>query len=405
MRSLYLLLAALITSFTASAQQRYVPATVTLVSGDSLVGEMDFRKWDVEPSAVNFRVNGAVTSYTPEMLSSFRIHENDERYLSIAGDLDITRETVEVLLNEKIRVIHPGRHFFRIMLHGPIQLLQFTDKHMRKHFAVHMQDTVLHLIREVRYIDNPESPNYGKLQTIYHFRQQLMLLTEDCDIKSRLDLLDYRVEAISKVLIKYAACKHPGVVVGAPKKDPAMRTMLGLLGGISMNTFKVTGVHHVARNNFKSSFTPIVGVFMELPLSRRRQQFSLNAELVYESRKLQSDGKLDKVDVNYHYLILQSMMRYTYPVGELRPYVNVGVGIMCNLGGKDIIQRADNNVVDDALNGGRELILPLLAGAGVRYKRFNVEARVMLPHQLENYVYLNTKATTGQLLVRYTLRQ
>lgn len=404
--SLYLLMALLLLINPAFAQQQYVPATIIFPSGDSLAGEIDYRKWDIEPQSVNFRHNGTVTGYPAEKLSGFRIHGNNDTYTALYTKLDITHETIENMTSDKPRVVAEGHFFYRIMLHGPIQLLLHTDKHMRQHFAIRDQDTVMHLIRESRYIDNPESPIYGKLQVLNHFRHQLTLYMGDCKAKTNYDALDYRTEQLSKAIVRYTACKHPGTAIAAPKKDKHLRTMLGIMAGGSFNSFKLTGEHMVARNSIKASVSPTFGLFMDLPLSRRRQQFALLTELVYDNIKFQSDGKLDKVDVNFNYMSLQLLLRYTYPLGQVRPYINGGMGLLLKVGkGTDVYERQGNYAQMDALGGGRQLTMPIVAGVGVRYQRWNAELRVKPSYAIEDFILLNARTNTMQVLVRYILRQ
>lgn len=404
MRSLTLLLTILLLTTAVFAQQRFVPATILLPQGDSLVGEIDYRKWDKDPLTIIFRGNGNTTTFTPEKLAGFRIHENDEQYITVPGEMDITYETTEILSVEKVRVVSNGPHFFRVIMNGPVKLLQHTDKNNRQHFVVQTPDTAVHLIRQVKYIDNQESANYGKMQTLNFYRQQLDILMNDCARKPNVDVLDYRAEALSRVLQKYTACKYPNQQVAVAKKDPQMRAMYGVMGGASAEMLSAEGQHRIVKNKFKQTLTPVVGVFLDLPLSRRRQQMVLNIEGVYSSKKVVSKGP-DPIDFTYHFLSLQTLIRYTYPVGELRPYVSGGFGMMAKIGGSDLYTPQGWSQQDEALGGGRELTLPVLVGAGLRYKRLNGELRCILPHALDNYTMMDVRATTVQLLFRYVLRQ
>lgn len=408
MRSLYLLGTALLAFTGTFAQQRFVPATVVLPSGDSLTGEMDYRKWDMEPRTVSFRANGSITTYSPETLKSFRIHEDSEQYLSVPGDIDVTDESVGHLSTWRTRTIDSGRHFFRVVQDGAAQLLLHTDIHKRQHFALRDADTVLHLTRETRYIDKPGTENHGKLQVLNHFQQQLETYMSACSANIRFDVLEYRAESLSRAIVKYTHCKTPGTVVAVKKKDPEMRAMFGVMGGVSMNIIDVAGYdyHPLTRNKMGTSFTPVLGVFYDVPLSRRRQQLMLSLEALYENRRIHTDYNPDKIDVNFHYAVLQTHLRYTYPVGEVRPYVSAGIGIMAKLGkGKDDFFSEGSEKPTTALAGGRDLFLPLSTAVGVRYKRMNGELRVMLPHELEDMLAVSVQSISPQLIFRYTLRK
>lgn len=118
-------------------------------------------------------------------------------------------------------------------------------------------------------------------------------------------------------------------------------------------------------------------------------------------------GFYNEVDVNLQFVQLQSLLKYTYPKGNLRPYVNAGVAGAIHIGGKDELVKtreyADTRDVEPALDGGRSFFLPLMAGVGLRYNNLHVELRLTAPHNMSVYRLLDAMNTTGQLLVRYSL--
>ncbi len=51
------------------------------------------------------------------------------------------------------------------------------------------------------------------------------------------------------------------------------------------------------------------------------------------------NGLKYNVDVNLQYVQIQTMVKYTYPKGNIRPYVNAGVAGAISIGGKDDLKR------------------------------------------------------------------
>lgn len=413
MKLLYLTLAGLLPAFAAFAQRNYVPGTLLLPGGDSLSGQIDYRKWDVSPLTINFRATegAAPQEYTPASLKGFKIAGNNEIYLSLPAVLDVTNEKVDVLSAGPARDTIGGHHFFRVMMDGPVKLLLYTDRFHRQHFAVMEKGSATQLVRKQVYIDNPESTDYGKIKTYALYRQQLAAVLNGCVPHQRLALLDYSEAALRKALQQYVACRYPGetVVVRAVEKD--MRASFGIMGGAGLNILSVNGAHPLATGKYGNNIAPVAGVFLDVPLSRYRQKLVWANEVIYTTRAMESTysriGYSNEVDVNLRFLQIQTLVRYTIPKSGLRPYFTAGVAGAINLGGKDDLWRTREGQTErqrePALEGGREFFLPLLAGAGIRYNKLHAELRVVMPHNISLFRMLEVMNVTPQLLVRYSL--
>jgi hypothetical protein len=213
------------------------------------------------------------------------------------------------------------------------------------------------------------------------------------------------------VLQQYTACRYPGEQVVVRKDDGAMRASLGIMGGAGVNMVNVQGTHPMASGKFTAGTTPVFGIFLDVPISRNRQKLSWNNEVIFTSRPVKGSwsrvGYLNEADINLQYLQIQTLVKYTFPKGNLRPYFNAGVAGAISIGGKDELvktrESAGTKSTETALEGGRDFFLPLMAGVGVRYNKLHVEARFTAPHNLSIYRTLDVMYYTGQLLVRYSL--
>ncbi|WP_346317476.1 hypothetical protein [Chitinophaga sp. YIM B06452] len=413
MKFLYLTCTCLLAALSLAAQQNFVPGTLLLRNGDSAAGQIDYRKWDASPLQIVFRANGGTEkTYKPADIKGFRIAENDELYLSVAARLDVTDESVSVLSASEDRDTINGEHFFRVLMNGPVKLLVFGDVNNQEHFAVMEKDSVTQLVKKETYIHDKESADHGKLKTHYFYRQQLANLAAGCVPQQKLLRLGYSEAEIRKILQQYVACRYPGEQVVLRKEDRQLKATFGIMGGGSLNFTKFTGTHPLADGKYGSKATPVLGVFLDIPISRNRQKFSWNNEVVYTSRAFSSDftrnGLKYNVDVNLQYIQVQTMVKYTYPKGNIRPYAIAGVAGAISIGGKDDLKRYSELssapvVVEKALDGGREFMLPLIAGIGVRYNKLHAEVRHVLPHNISPFLALDSQVTSLQLLLRYTL--
>lgn len=413
MRYLYLTCACLLATLSLAAQQNFIPGTVMLPGGDSARGRIDYRKWDKSPLQIVFRDdNGVEKTYKPEDIKGFRVAENDETYLSVNALMDVTKETVDILSASRERDSVSGTFFFRQLMNGPVKLLLYVDRNNREHFAVMEKDSVTQLVKKTVYVHDHDSPDYSKLLTHYFYRQQLANIAGECVPQQKVLRLDYSEKDIRKILQQYTACRYPGEKVVLRKEDRQTKATVGVMGGGSMTFTSFTGDHPLARGKYDPKFSPVAGIFLDIPISRNRQKFSWNNELVYATRPMAStfmrNGLRYEVDVDLRYIQVQTLVKYTYPKGRLRPYVNAGVAGAISIGGKDELRRITENSSyvpepEKALDGGREFFLPLLAGVGVRYEKLHAEVRCVLPHNVSPFLALNSQVMNLQLLVRYTL--
>lgn len=414
MKFLYLCSAGLLLALTSAAQRNYVPATLLLRSGDSLSGQIDYRKWDASPLLVAFRGSETAASkdYAPADIKGFRIAENNETYISLPAVIDITNETVDVLSESPDRDTVGGEHFFRVLMDGPVKLLLYEDRFHRQHFSIMERDSVTHLVKKRVYVSDNKSADYSKIRTYPFYRQQLVGIVKNCVSAQRLGNLDYSETDLRKALQQYVACRYPGQQMVLRKEEKDMRPSFGVIAGAGLNIHHFVGLHPLALGKYGSTVSPVLGVFMDLPISRNREKLSWNNEVIYTTRAFSGSysrsGYRYEVDVNLNFIQIQTQVKYTLPKGKLRPYLNAGIAGAINIGGKDELLRSRENgdgtkTSEEALEGGREFFLPLMAGVGVRYHNLHVEARFVAPHNLSLYNTLDASMNTIQLLVRYRM--
>ena len=414
MKSLYLFCAGLLAAFSVSAQRNFEPGALLLNNGDSLSGQIDYRKWDSNPLTVSFREGDATTAkeYAPADIRGFRIRANGETYLSLPAVIDVTYEKLDILSFRSNRDTIAGSHFMRVLMTGPVQLLLYADKNHRQHFFVAEKDSLTQLVKKVVFIGDRNSPDYGKLKTHHFYRQQLLVSLGDCAPARQLATLDYSESALRGVLQRYVACRYPGQQVAMPEKDSDLRVSFGVLGGAGLNIYHFSGTHPIARGKYGPQAAPVIGIFMDIPVSRNRQKLVWSNELIYTSRAVRGswreNGYSNEVDIQEQYVQIQTFFKYTFPTGTWRPFFNAGIAGAIYIGGKDELRKIrenDNSLIEKgtALDGGREFFMPLMMGAGIRNNRLQTELRVVLPNNMSPYMALSATALTPQLLVRYTL--
>ena len=399
-----LLYVALFTPVLVSAQRNYVPAVITTLKNDSLRGFVDYRNWNISPSEIRFKESlsdDKEQHFGPGEINGFRIAEPDEAYISRQMIMDVTSQELRDLNEFTVRVTQDTLIFLRLVKAGSYNLYAYTDRSTRNHYIYEKGG----VIKELEFIKAYLSNNWGT--GIYEkklYQTQLASIFEDCPaVVRRASRVAYSETDLMNVFIAYDNCKDPSGLK-APEKKGNAGLAFGIMAGVSFNSFSFTGPGNLfTGSNYRSSVSPLAGVFLEVPFTRNRRQFCLMNELFYRSEKTDGTAKNGSFSsFNFSFIQLSTMVRYTYPKGNVRPYVTAGMGNSL------IISTNDNTTIRRegatpavAISGPRNVEQSLLLGIGTQLRHFNAEIRYAPANGWSPYSANSVKVKSLQLLAGY----
>jgi hypothetical protein len=396
-------------AFDLFAQRNYVPAVITTQQGDSLRGFVDYRNWNVSPSEIRFKTSLTDENdqhFGPGEIKGFRLAEPNATYISYQVKMDITRQDAQVLDRVMEREIQDTLVFLKVLTTTDnYNLYTYVDKHVRDHYLYDISGkaetmTVLEYVKA--YVSNSAGNGIFEDKA---YQKQLAELFKDCPaIKKHASRVSYSEIDMLNLFLGYDDCKHPSDKPFVKKKEEN-RFVFGLLAGFSANSYKFTGESYSTFKGatYSSSSSPLIGASMDILLGRKRRLFALHNELLYKEVKTSANGTQGAtIKIGFSYLQLSTMIRYTYPKGIIRPFVNAGIANSIVISTKDNIQnRPALGITEAAVDEPRKHEESILAGAGVFVYRFSIEGRYATSSGYSPYAANRTNVNSFQLIAGY----
>lgn len=386
----------------AFAQRNYVPAVITTLKNDSLRGFIDYRNWNISPSEIHFKESlsdDKVKNFGPGEIKGFRIAQPDEMYVSRKVKLDITNQELNLNVST-VRVFQDTLIFIRLVQDGVYSLYVYTDMYSRGHFIYEKDEITKELEYVKTYVFND---SFEGIYTSKLYQKQLELLFNDCPaVAKRGARAEYREASLINLFIAYNNCKNPASLKTAKKVKSGL--VFGIMSGISFNSFKLDGMGQLFReSNYKSSESLVAGIFLDIPFSHNRRQFSLMNELLYKSVKTEGTARnAHFAAFEFSYLQVSTLFRYTYPKGQVKPYANLGMGNSFAISTKQNVatyRAQDAPVV--AIDGPRTYEQSLILGVGAQLSHFNAELRYAVSNGFSPYSSNSSTVKSVQILAGY----
>lgn len=264
-----------------------------------------------------------------------------------------------------------------------------------------------------RYINDAD----GNISENKKYIGQLALYLRDCrEIQSLLKDLSYTQHSLMNLFQKYFSCvsSTPDHLKIKEKRKPD----IGALVGLSMTTldFKGTGYRYLVDTDYDLSVNLAMGLFFNARLAGNQGKWSISNELMlafyecegeYTDYENEDKYSIISTAIGSGFLRINSMIRYTYPVKKLQPYVNAGFSV-----GLVFMQSNDKRTYtkfyssekverDEALGAFRNYELSCLAGIGARYGRFHLESRYERGNGMSEYSGIKSITQRIYILLGY----
>lgn len=373
-----ILFALLVCSGTLLGQSNFLPGTVTLKDGQVKTGEIDYREWRQNPKVIAFRGDAGSQKYAAFETERFEVA--GELYISAVVRVNDNPYKTDDLIQSDSLKLRQDTIFLQTLFLGKKNLFFYTDFLGREHFLIGDIANPEYLINH-RYM--AYTPQNGDMIIDRHvYRQQLLTYLEDCDvIKTKISNISYVQGPIFKLFKTYNECvsgDSPTFLFEPPKSYPE----LGMIAGASISSIKLSGQrfgidpwHSLSDGEMLPSTRPRFGLFVNFPITRNANQWSMYTELTYAS--YQAGGMVigstsESYNFQLGHIVLTNMFRYRpLPRIAVKPYVAGGI----------VLSKLIN---DEALTSTNRRVNPPLRGsavgvafsAGFSWRELNIEGRI-----------------------------
>jgi len=403
-------------SVLACGQSNFVKAIVINNNGDSIHGNIDYRNWKNNPKTINF-INAAneKQAFDASSVRGFYIPSANETYKSFTVELDmLPGDQSEAISNKVIDSPTVKKRVFLLQLvtHPALGLYLFTTQQKDHFYYARGNEGPVELIHHYVY-DEPSK----QVRENTKYREQLSDLLASCpDLVAKSRTIKFRRNEIQNIILKYLQCTSPGSVVETKKKDPVL-FKFGIVAGVMSNQFNFVGTEpFLADDNYSSSVSPLLGLSLDIGLSRNRHKWHIVNELIYKIYKTDNRFTQDygtgytvtsDIDLSFSYFQLNTLLRYVFLSNTfLTPYINFGIanGVIIvenknssyrtySFGGQENLK---------AIDGPRKYEISVLGGAGLAIRKIHLEARYAGSTKgFSPYHALDVRTTSFQFIFTY----
>lgn len=335
-------------SFQAAAQTDFRPGYVVMTDGDTLRGEVDARGAQRNARLVRFRATPAatVTDYQPRQLQGYGLSGGrtyQTQTISLADSLQ-QQSFAQIRLDTLRQPV-----FLETVVRGSLSLLFLEDRLARSHYYLRTPDgQVKELIQSVERVVGSKSLYGSGIESTYKtgvapydkktndFRYTLQKATRQCfAVQPAIVEVKFALTPLARLVKRYNEC-----VGDIPSLSPSLRpspVRLVVLAGVGGSRLALTDNRFFlqVRSTTTAGIRPIVGVGLHLPLNRISEKLALRLEALYHAQRYQtavvSDGVLGTVQYQYRANIqsvrIPLLLRYTWPKGQIRPFLQAGYGV------------------------------------------------------------------------------
>ena len=402
------------------AQENYLPASVVTLSGDTVKGQIDYKNWNRNPSAITFKENdnAEAISYDPSMIRSFAV-ANDV-YKSAIVEIDKRYDDLRHISSDATIVTHTDTVFLNLVVGGSKPLYQFYDN--VHHFYIESGKNIellkfrKYLTRRMNYATASEERVVG-IVDIYTF--QLEEYLKECpSISKMLADTKYDVLSLRKTFLNYYKCA--GSEPAYTHKKELEKLEIGLLAGATSTSLNVTTTEAavIARVDFPSSQNFTGGVFFDIILPRQRSRLSINNEFLYTSYKTSGTWKTSSSDTRYDeyrfafdyaYLKINNMARYKFLLKNATIFINAGVSNGLALKAEyssRLFHKYDEYESDreQPKDHTKKHEIGFFIGAGARKNRGSLELRAERSDGMFHFSEVSSKVMRYSVLFGYRLK-
>jgi hypothetical protein len=322
-------------SFTGIAQTDFREGYIVNAKQDTIPGLIDYRG-DVRNSRIcRFKKNesAAPVEYTPYEILAYRFKDNKLYESKVIAIDTANQEQVFVETIVKGRV---GLYFYKGATRDG------------KYYAGKGEEKLLELVKR-EYMVKQDNTNY--IATDFRYRGILSYLMTDCKkVAKKIQRVKLEHKALVALINEYNSCfMTPEKVFNS--STPLVKVSVGVVGAMHYSKLKfrtsISSYQFLTQSPFEADQTGVFGGFINTTLPRVNEKLSLEIEAVYEKNRYTSYSQVksfssishNDILIETRYLKFPVLLRYTYPKGRVRLYVNAGIAFSYGLQARNTLSQ------------------------------------------------------------------
>jgi hypothetical protein len=416
--SFILILIGFILPEQAFTQANFKKGYIVTRTKDTVLGLVDYRNWDRNPSTIRFSKDGQpgeIVNYIPEMVLAIgiRLPEFTEIYHSSRIRYDSSSVNLNRLTTNGEPEFKEANVFLLLLADGELALYRYKRADGRIHFFTGGRDET-----PKELVNHPYAVREGSGSQINQlYKSQLQELLSGCqNIKStEFGNLEYSQKQIEHLVNRFNNCRSRNTFSYKPGKNPPL---FRLVAGINYSGYSIEGFPSL-QHTYSKSILPAFGFSVNFIFPRDEKRSSIYTELIVKMHKhtgsyLEYSANNNYVNyehtLDFTYLKFNTLYRHRLGRSALNPFIQFGFsnGIALKFKGEQIMHKVfyatDETKTSkiDLLN--RKYELGLIGGFGISLgKRSSVDLRIEGSNGATSSRALSSIATSFFLLYGFQL--
>lgn len=347
--------------------------------------------WKDNPTEFNYKLDddGEVKTATITEIKEFNVNGYKfkrfdvkiERSSSIAGKMDTRRD-----IDWKEETL-----YLKALVEGKAALYQYEGEGVVKYFySMQPHETAEQLLYK-EYVEDT------RIKEVNQFRQQLYnLMTDEISSRGRFEKLVYKKEALVKIFNEYNE-SNGSMVNDLTEKQNKSTLHIKITPGISFMSLEASNTFiRDAENSFSQKTSFRAGVEVEYIMPFNNRKWSLFLDPNYQAYKNDFVKGDTKMAVEYSFIQIPVGTRhYFYLNNNSKIFINAMAMFNFSLGNSFVqYNKQEPLKITKDTN--------YAAGAGFAFKKFSIEARYNLPHDiLKDYLLWNADYSGYNIIFGY----
>lgn len=385
----YLLLLFPLLSFAQNTYQKGYFIDRDGIKNECLIKNM---AWKNSPVTIEYKLNETDEPKikTIKEITEFSVGDS-YKYKKHIVDVDISSSVLNRLSKKKEPQWQKDTLFLKVMVDGKASLYQYEKNNFVKYFFSkddHYKTEQL-VYKQYNKSDNVVAENN-------QFRQQLFNLMKDGDIEaSKFEKIKYKKDDLIALFMNYNKTTNQTVTNHAEKQNKG-RLNLKATAGISFSSLNAQNGMIDFGYDFGSKTSFRIGAELEYILPFNNNKWSLFTDPNYQTYSNKGETKEYDWKAEYKYLELPLGVRhYMYLNSESKLFLDAAYVLSYKLGDSYIQYNTTKLDASRASN--------LALGAGYSYKRYSIEARYNLNHNIINYSKWVTDYNSLSIIFGYSI--
>lgn len=388
--------------FIDSLGQNFQPGFIIDLKGDTIKGQIDYKRWDRNPKSITFRQEVQTSTFHPNEIQSFSVES--ENYQSAIVDVDVSPYKPNDLTQSPEPEYKRDTVFLQSVFQGKKNLFFLKDRNAKKHFYI--LDNGFEPLVYKQYVKYNSGGSAKGILDNTKYKSQLAIFFKDCpDIQPRIERTTYDANSMIKLFTYYHECTNQSIQYSNEHKEAKVE--FGILAGATISNLNFDGpdeYQYVVDSRYEASLTPSLGFYLDLKLLRSKG-LSITNDLFYSSFDIKGNvtpaNGTNEINSTFQFQYIKTHHQLRVDVLKNKK-IYLGAGVSTGIAIKDEV---DILLVSPSIRyfTTKDFEFGLLTTAGTQLGKLSTEIKFEISNGVSGFPNLTSRTKRAHFFLKYRL--